>query len=93
MQDFAGLLYERRYIGSVRFDDETANRNSYNLSVFRAVLAGALYPNFVMLTERPPKYAFAFFLACVFYLWLHFKHIWSFKTQSSRVQYHLMEGI
>ncbi|KAL7060938.1 hypothetical protein AAHC03_010121 [Spirometra sp. Aus1] len=55
MQDFAGLLYERRYIGSARFDDAAANRNSYNLSVFRAVLAGALYPNFVMLTERPQK--------------------------------------
>ncbi|VDL97204.1 unnamed protein product [Schistocephalus solidus] len=57
MQDFAGLLYERRYIGSARFDDEVANRNSYNINVFRAVLAGALYPNFVMLTERPQKHA------------------------------------
>ncbi len=55
MQEFVGMLFERRYIGSMNIDDEGVNRYTHDVRIFRAVLAGAFYPNLVMASARKPK--------------------------------------
>ncbi|CAL8094606.1 unnamed protein product [Calicophoron daubneyi] len=50
--DYATLLYERKFIHSPDPLDERANKNKNNLAVFRAVLYGALRPNLVTVNQR-----------------------------------------
>ncbi|CAL8094609.1 unnamed protein product [Calicophoron daubneyi] len=53
--DYATLLYERKFIHSPDPLDERANKNKNNLAVFRAILCGALQPNIVTVTQRIKK--------------------------------------
>ncbi|VDO11238.1 unnamed protein product [Rodentolepis nana] len=55
MQDFVGLLYERRYIKSEDMDDPQSNLYSHDVRIFRAIIAGAFYPNFVMASAKKSK--------------------------------------
>uniref|UniRef100_A0A158R9G9 ATP-dependent RNA helicase DHX36 n=1 Tax=Taenia asiatica TaxID=60517 RepID=A0A158R9G9_TAEAS len=52
MREFVDLLYERRYIKSRDMDDTDVNRYSHDVRIFRAILAGAFYPNLIMATSR-----------------------------------------
>ncbi|KAL5109196.1 ATP-dependent DNA/RNA helicase DHX36 [Taenia crassiceps] len=52
MRDFADLLYERKYIKSRDMNEAEVNRHSHDVRIFRAILAGALYPNLIMATAR-----------------------------------------
>ncbi|KAL5970267.1 ATP-dependent DNA/RNA helicase DHX36 [Taenia solium] len=52
MREFVDLLYERKYIKSRDMDDVNVNRYSHDVRVFRAILAGAFYPNLIMATAR-----------------------------------------
>lgn len=49
------MLYERQYVTSLNIDDPAANRYSHDVRIFRALLAGAFYPNLVMAAARQPK--------------------------------------
>nr|CDS28940.1 hypothetical protein HmN_000211900 [Hymenolepis microstoma] len=55
MQDFVELLYERRYIKSEDMDDPDANIYSHDVRIFRVIIAGAFYPNFVMASAKKSK--------------------------------------
>ncbi|KAH9284317.1 ATP-dependent RNA helicase DHX36 [Echinococcus granulosus] len=52
MREFVDLLYERKYIKSRDMDEVEANRYSHDVRIFRAILAGAFYPNLIMATAR-----------------------------------------
>ncbi|VDL26538.1 unnamed protein product [Hymenolepis diminuta] len=55
MQDFVELLYERRYIRSEDMDDPDVNIYSHDVRIFRAIIAGAFYPNFIMASAKRAK--------------------------------------
>ncbi|KAM3186115.1 hypothetical protein ACTXT7_004994 [Hymenolepis weldensis] len=55
MQDFVELLYERRYIKSEDMDDPDVNIYSHDVRIFRAIIAGAFYPNFIMASAKRAK--------------------------------------
>ncbi|CAL8094600.1 unnamed protein product [Calicophoron daubneyi] len=52
VNEYATLLYEKKFIHSPDPLDERANRNKDNLAVFRAILCGALRPNLVTVNQR-----------------------------------------
>ncbi|CAH8469115.1 unnamed protein product [Schistosoma rodhaini] len=55
MNDYAQLLYERRYIATPKPDDSNANCNQWNINLFRAIMCAALYPNIVKVDPRFTK--------------------------------------
>ena len=55
MREFMDLLYERRYINSRNMDEVSVNQYSHDVRIFRAILAGAFYPNLIMATSRKTK--------------------------------------
>ncbi|CAH8830748.1 unnamed protein product [Trichobilharzia szidati] len=55
MQDYAYLLYERKYIATPKPNDTNANRNQWNVNLFRAIMCAALYPNIVKADPRFTK--------------------------------------
>lgn len=56
MQDFVKLLHERRYIIVENIDDPDVNRYSHDVRLFRAIIAGAFYPNFIMASAKKAKW-------------------------------------
>ncbi|CAL8094594.1 unnamed protein product [Calicophoron daubneyi] len=58
VNDYATLLYEKKFIHSPDPSDERENKNKDNLAVFRAILCGALRPNLVTVNQRT-KYILA----------------------------------
>ena len=63
MRQYVDLLYERRYISSRHMDEAAVNRYSHDVRIFRAILAGAFYPNLVMATARKAR--------CVLFVYSH----------------------
>ncbi|CAH8453976.1 unnamed protein product [Schistosoma intercalatum] len=55
MNDYAQLLYERRYIATPKPNDSNANCNQWNINLFRAIMCAALYPNIVKVDPRFTK--------------------------------------
>ncbi|CAH8452186.1 unnamed protein product [Schistosoma turkestanicum] len=55
MNDYAQLLYERRYIATPKPNDPNANCNQWNINLFRAIMCAALYPNIVKADPRFTK--------------------------------------
>ncbi|KAM7535027.1 hypothetical protein Aperf_G00000098542 [Anoplocephala perfoliata] len=52
MQYFASQLYQRKFITSENIDDPAMNRYSRSFHAFRAIIAGAFYPNYVMANPK-----------------------------------------
>lgn len=52
MQEFVNLLYEDRFIKSKDIDDPAVNLYSHDARIFRAIIAGAFYPNIIMQKTR-----------------------------------------
>ncbi|KAM7535067.1 hypothetical protein Aperf_G00000098565 [Anoplocephala perfoliata] len=52
MEYFAWLLYVRGFIKSGNIDDPAMNRYSQNTDLFRAIIAGAFCPNYIMANPK-----------------------------------------
>ena len=53
-KQFAGLLYDTGFISSAYPREESANINSWNIKLVKAVLCAGLYPNVVKIVQNKP---------------------------------------
>lgn len=53
-KQFAGLLYDTGFISSSYPKEESANVNSKNLKLVKAVLCAGLYPNVIKIEQNRP---------------------------------------
>ena len=53
-QQFAGLLYDTGFISSSYSGEVSANVNSGNIKLVKAVLCAGLYPNVIKIQQNRP---------------------------------------
>lgn len=53
-KQFADLLYDTGFISSAYPKEESANVNSRNLKLVKAILCAGLYPNVVKIVQNKP---------------------------------------